>query len=52
MRYICVAKCPELDVDKTPHCIEYIHNDEDMIKLLNKECPCGNNPKFINKEIE
>lgn len=46
MRYICVAKCHELDINKT----QYIHNEEDMMDLLNKECPCGSNSKFVEEE--
>lgn len=52
MRYECVANCPELDNDCSPHCVGYVDNDEDLYELQNKECPCGNNTKFINKEID
>jgi len=34
MRYICVAKCHELDINKTPHCVEDIHNEEDMMDWI------------------
>lgn len=51
MRYECIAKCPELDCDNSPHCIEYIRNEEQLFELLNSECPVGNKTDWIQKEI-
>lgn len=42
-KYICTAKCPELDSNGTKHC-----NGEDIDKFLDEiyidGCPCGNTP--------
>jgi len=40
-KYVCVAKCPELDDDNLAHCIITQEEfDEDRV------CPCGNIPKY------
>lgn len=52
MKYECTAKCPELDKDNIPHCVEYIRNEEQLFNLLNKECPCGNDPKWIRRDMK
>ena len=44
IKFICVAKCPELDMDSYTHCIdtkEEIRSREDKCQDY---CPCGNNP--------
>lgn len=45
-RYVCLAKCPELDIDNLAHCII---SQEDLDNDI--ECPCGNKPKY-EKVIE
>lgn len=42
-KYICVAKCPELDRNKDKHCIfteSYLDYKREYCLEI---CPCGNN---------
>lgn len=42
--YICVEKCPELEIDDSTHC-------RCMNPDIAGECPCGNVPKWeLTKE--
>lgn len=41
-KYICVAKCPELDYDNSRHCIA--DNPNNPFPLYDYDCPCGNCP--------
>ena len=41
-KYICVAKCPELDYDNSKHCVT--DNPEQPFPLYDYDCPCGNCP--------
>lgn len=43
-KYICVAKCPELDYDNSKHCIT--ENPKQPFPLYDYDCPCGNCPKW------
>lgn len=41
-KYICVAKCPELDHDNSKHCVT--NNPNNPFPLYDYDCPCGNCP--------
>ena len=41
-KYICVAKCPELDYDNSKHCVT--KNPTQPFPLYDYDCPCGNCP--------
>ena len=45
MKYICIAKCPELDRNHEKHCttcsIESVYEDG------GDGCPCGNIPNYV-----
>lgn len=43
-KYMCIAKCPELDYDNEKHCEVIINGEEELLELKDKQCPCGNNP--------
>lgn len=45
VRYKCIAHCPELDSDGSPHCAAVVEDIFQLRELRNKECPCGNNPQ-------
>lgn len=45
-QYVCVAKCPENDFDGSRHCVHEVSTDTDVQELLNRECPCGNDPDW------
>lgn len=45
-KYICVAKCPELDRTKEHHCCMEVTSDEAIEYLMNHDCPCGNIDKW------
>ena len=47
-KYICVAKCPELDYDNSRHCVT--ENPKHPFSFRDYDCPCGNYPKW--KEIQ
>ena len=49
-RFICIAKCPELNFDKETHCIFTEKEIEDKKEYDLETCPCGN--KTILKEIK
>ena len=49
-KYICIAKCPELDIDGSKHCIA-TENETKFGTPYNVDyCPCGN--ETIWKEID
>lgn len=39
--YVCIADCPELDLDNQSHCIHVLGGDSPGSMLA---CPCGNTP--------
>ena len=41
-KYICVAKCPELDYGNSKHCVT--ENPNQPFPLRDYDCPCGNCP--------
>ena len=43
-KYICTAKCPELDLDGEPHC-KCIDPDKAFERYVDG-CPCGNDVKW------
>lgn len=43
-KYICVAKCPELDCDNSKHCVTT--NPNNPSSLYDYDCPCGNRPEW------
>lgn len=43
-KYICTAKCPELDYDNSKHCS--CSNPEYFYNKYPDGCPCGNFPKW------
>lgn len=43
-KYICIAKCPKLDIDSEPHC-KCI--DINILYKHNNICPLGNIPKWV-----
>lgn len=45
-RYICVAKCPELDRNKARHCCVSVVSNGTIAYMENHECPCGNLDKW------
>jgi len=47
MKYICEAVCPELDKDGSKHCSYVVSTTVELHELLNMECPCGNDTKFV-----
>ena len=40
-KYLCTAKCPELDCEDSGHCIVTDLTARDF------ECPCGNKPFWV-----
>ena len=54
-KYICVAKCPELDCDNHTHCIDTLEGIQETEDRQNNYCPCGNTPewkKYYNNPIK
>lgn len=49
-KYICVANCPELDLDGVMHC--KCMNPETRIEEYphSNGCPCGNTPMWVGME--
>lgn len=51
--YVCIGKCPELDGDvdgkKSPRCTHTVSNYIALMKLLKKQCCCGNIAKWEKK---
>lgn len=41
-KYVCVANCPELDIDNEAHCIFEESYLEDKREYDLEICPCGN----------
>lgn len=41
-KYICVAKCPELDYKNAKHCVT--ENPTQPFPRYDNDCPCGNCP--------
>jgi hypothetical protein len=48
-KYICIAKCPELDDIESKHCTRTVKSEEELRELRNEECPCGNNSNFVKE---
>jgi hypothetical protein len=48
-KFICKAKCPELDSYGGNKCIATVYNDEDVMW---QTCPCGNVPSWHKIESE
>lgn len=42
--WMCIANCPELDIDNKKHCV--VTNLDDRYELYPDGCPCGNNSKW------
>lgn len=42
--YICTARCPELDLERSVHCV--VDDPDKMYKLYTDGCPCGNDPNW------
>jgi len=45
-KFICFAKCPELDVDNSKHCIATMASITDREERCGDYCPCGNQEKW------
>jgi hypothetical protein len=43
-KYICMANCPELDIDGDIHCMT--NNPETAFERYIDGCPCGNCPQW------
>lgn len=46
-KYICIAKCPELDDDNLRHCIATKEQIQEREERLGVYCPCGNEEKWV-----
>lgn len=44
--YICIAKCPELDVSETKHCTVTLKQRREREEQYGDYCPCGNEDKW------
>jgi hypothetical protein len=52
-KYICVAKCYELDINGTQHCIATESEIENTKNMYGDYCPCANESKWEEiKEAE
>jgi hypothetical protein len=45
-KYICVAKCYELDINGTQHCIATESEIENIKNMYGDYCPCANESKW------
>lgn len=41
-KYICIAKCPELDVDGSKRCVATLEQIREREEMCHDYCPCGN----------
>lgn len=48
--FICVANCPELDLDNAQHCKCADPKERCELYPYSGECPCGNTPIWVNME--
>ena len=49
--FVCVAKCPELDLDKDKHCratLKEINFQNE--RYPSSGCPCGNTPVWVDSD--